>query len=742
MRKRNREQGEKGGSKTATLLLSNFFIFFFICFISPCFFHIYAQEEVKKASIICYADKIEYLQEKSEVIASGNVRAIYKDIELNCRKLRVNTQTKDVYAQGEIVLREGDKELRGENLVYNLDSKKGTLDNGRLFSPIWYGEGKEIEKVSKDGFEIRDGYITTCDPRHPHCTNYKISSQKIEIKLKDRVRAKNVLLWIGKIPIFYLPFYSYSLKNNRPHIRVSGGHSKEWGTFVKTASRFNIDDGEGYFLLDYYERKGVGEGLTYRYSSDLGEGEILTYYIYERDKLKPEGVPAERERYKAEIKHHYQIDKNTDLRLEYHYLRDEDFNKDYFYDLYKQDNQPKSYISLVHSSENYVFTAKARKRVNHFFTVVEKLPELKLEYLDRQIGNSNFYFQSENSFNNFYKRYAHHSQDDEKRWRLDTYNQLSYQIKDLWRWLNVRPYIGTRQTYYNEDRYGQEDIVRGVYYGGLDLSTRFFRIYNAKSNLWGIEINKLKHIIKPKASYNYIREPNLSSERLFQFDSIDSISHQNTLTLSLENILQTKRKRRRFYKNEDLGTVYPLYNVQKGEKKEVVNLLNLRIEADYYLHKEDHHLSDVKIELSLEPYDWLSIDLDSSYDSYARGVSFKERFKKANLEINTRARKWEFTLSNRYEQKESCELSAELNYTLNSLWRVGIYERYDFIKQKNWERGGYSAVHGYRIAHELPCWIVELNYDFKKHITKNNSTLWLIFRIKALPENVFQISKT
>ena len=691
--------------------------------------------------ITCQADKIEYSQDGKEIIASGNVVVVYEGTKITCDELRVNTETKDSYAYGKVVLSEGENEMTGGNLFYNLDTKTGGLDNAVLSSPIWYGKGKKIDKLSDNKFEIHKGYVTTCDPRQRHCADYKIYSQKIGIVLEKRVRAKNVIFWVGKFPLFYLPFYSYSLKGNRPHIRVSGGHTKDWGTFAKSASRFNIDGNEGHFLLDYYERKGLAEGVDYEYFSNFGEGELKTYYIYERETLEKEGEAIEKEKFRVELKHYYEMNKDTDLRLEYHRFSDAEFNKDYFEAEYEKESQPASYISLTYSPGDYVLSAKVKKRMNRFWTVVQQFPELKFDLPDTRLGETNFYFQNESSFNNFYKEYADYKQNDEKARRLDTYNQLSYQISRLWNFLDVRPYVGTRQTYYNEDKNGKEDMTRGVYYGGLDLSTRFFRIYDFESELWGIEVNKLKHIIKPKASYNYIHEPKLSASRLYQFDGVDSIGKQNAITLTLENILQTKRKVRKFSKNEDLGEVYPLYDISE-EKRKVVNLASLTVGTDCKMHTEGHQLDDITGELDLNPYDWLNMNIDTSYDSYARGVAFKNRFKTVNADITTKGERWDFTLGSRYQELESHELSGELNCVLNSLWRIGIYERYDFIKQKNPLREGYSAVHGYKVVHELPCWIVELNYDFKKHETKNNSALLLIFRIKALPGNAAEISKS
>ena len=136
-----------------------------------CFAYVATTEE---EPIICQANNIEYSKDGKKMIASGDVRITYKGIKLTCDRLKIDAQTKDAYARGNVVLSEEGSRLVGENLIYNLDTKEGSLDNASLFSPVWYGKGKKISKVSDNEFKVSQGYITTCDPRHPHCADYRI----------------------------------------------------------------------------------------------------------------------------------------------------------------------------------------------------------------------------------------------------------------------------------------------------------------------------------------------------------------------------------------------------------------------------------------------------------------------------------------------------------------------------------------------------------------------------------------
>ena len=75
----------------------------------------------------------------------------------------------------------------------------------------------------------------------------------------------------------------------------------------------------------------------------------------------------------------------------------------------------------------------------------------------------------------------------------------------------------------------------------MDASVKFYKIYNVTSNFMGLDINGLRHIITPTASYNYAHQPTISKNNLNQFDEIDALTSQNGVLLGLENRLQTKR---------------------------------------------------------------------------------------------------------------------------------------------------------------------------------------------------------
>jgi len=187
--------------------------------------------------------------------------------------------------------------------------------------------------------------------------------------------------------------------------------------------------------------------------------------------------------------------------------------------------------------------------------------------------------------------------------RFDTYNKLTYPYKFFY--VEFNPYIAERFTYYSQDSSGEDNLIRNVFYSGIDISTKFSRIFNAKMNSFGFDIDKLRHIITPSVSFAHIHEPTLPSSRLASFDSIDSIGKQNSMVLSLQNKLQTKRD----------GTT--------------VDFLTFIVDSTYDFKLEGYggRFSDINLDLEMLPSSWIKFESDAAFDLR------KRNFRDANFDI-------------------------------------------------------------------------------------------------------------
>ncbi|MCM8765518.1 MAG: LPS assembly protein LptD [Candidatus Omnitrophica bacterium] len=665
-----------------------------------------------KGSVTVNGDRIEYYTEEKKIVGEGNVEINYQEMRLTCERIEFFTETKEAIAQGNVRLYQKETVFKGEKLYYNFETQKGEVINLEMekMGP-WYGRGEKGEKVEEKKYIVKEGYITTCDREKPH---YRIKSKKIEVFLDEKVVAYDVVFMVGNVPLIYLPYLKYSLKEKYPHFIFIPGRNKKWGWYMLTSWRYDlIEDKKGFLHLDYREKKGFAHGIDQAYSlKDFGSGLFRYYYMQERDKSAPKELRGETERYRVQLKHNWQISDTTRALLEYHKLSDINFIKDYFYrQEYVNENQPRSYLSLVTAQPNYNLSLLVQKRTNHFFTETERLPEVSLNLVNQRLGSSRLYYKADYSLANLTNKQANSDLDDDVR-RGDTYQQVSYLTK--WGFLNLTPYLGMRQTYYSKDKEGDENLWRGIFYSGLDISTKFYKIYEIFSDFLGLDINRLRHIITPILNYKYIHQPTVGPDELMIFDTIDSLNRENMFTLGIENKLQTKRKEGEILKTVDLGTF-----LFKGD----YNFKTEGIGSEW---------RNFKFDLELTPYHWLRFESDALYDPPGKD------FNTVNFDLTASPQeRWSIGLGSRYERNSLQELTASFIYNLSPKWQFRTYERYAFKKilEDGTKRINDFVEQEYVVVRDLHCWTGEFSLNIG-----DGYAFWVVFRLKAFPEIPFRFS--
>ncbi|MFC1632032.1 LPS-assembly protein LptD [Candidatus Omnitrophota bacterium] len=674
-------------------------------------------DQGEKQPIVCEGDQVEFLENQQRLEATGNVLVIYEDLRITCDQISIAVDTKDGVATGDVVVYQKDTILTADKFEYNFDTQKGQLYQGKFASEAIYGHGPKAIKEGPDIITMPHSYMTTCDLAKPH---YRIHSRTAKIYLEDKVVMRHVIVYMFDLPAFYLPYYSYSLKPERAKVSLLPGKDKDWGFYLLTAWRYELNQYlKGILRLDYRERKDFASGFENYYTSDqFGSGFIKTYYMNERDLesknlWKDPRITHERERYMIHQRHSWDIDQDTDLELEYWNLSDTTMLKDYFYrEDFRRQPQPLSFVSVIRTQPRYTVSLLAQRRFNKIFQRLEYQPELELNIPNLQIGpsSSRFYWRSDNSFANISRKLAHPSDIDQDTVRFDSYNQIK-RISKL-AFLNITPYVGGRQTYYTKDRYGEGDWWRGALYTGVDVETKFYRIFNVNINKWDLAINNLRHVITPNVGYHYQHTPTILPEKLVQFDALDAINRRDEFVLSLENKLQTKR----------------------GDQP--VDLARLMISTNY-LHRRPggSRFTNVNFDFEFTPFSWLTLEFDTSYDHR------QDRFTTYNLDIYAdQDDDWLCGFGYRYAHEDHSEATFELSFKPTPLWKIGIYERFMFKGYPNAIKKIYDLrEQEYRITRDLHCWTSEILYTISRG---EGESVYLVFRLKAFPEMPLEFGKS
>ena len=696
-----------------------FCIIIFVTFASA----VYGEAEEMKGAvmpIVVNGDKVQFDNVKRKVTGIGNVSITYKDMKMTCDKIVVDIDKKEGVAEGRITLYQEGNIFTADKAVYDFEAKRGHLTNSGMQMEPWYGKGESVDKVGDKVFKLNKSYVTTCDFEEPH---YRIEARTIKIYLGDRVTAWHVLFYTGDTPIMYVPYYNHPLEDNLPQVAIVPGRNSEWGAFLLTSWRYYFHpDSKGHVHLDWRSRRGHAEGLDYKYRlGDFGEGYARVYFTHDRepDEGQELGEEMPSERWRGQLRHKWKVDENTFMLGEYHRLSDQDFIKDFYYkEEYELEEQPPTYLTLVGAEGNYATNILWEQKVNKFFTVTEKLPEINLDIRKMKLFNHlNLYYKNESSYTRAEVDYARDTGrhetpgDNYNATRIDSYNELSHPFR-LLGFLSVDPYVGSRETFYTQDARGNGNVTRDILTAGVDFYTRFYKIYDLETNFLNFDIHRMRHLIIPSVQYSYVREPNLIPGELLQFDDLDTLDHTNAATLSLQHKLQTKRRTA----DGKMGVVDILSLITKSEYifKDVAGIENKL--ADYIEH-----------ELEIRPYEWMGIDVDTRFHRQKRRFDTVE----ADLSINKHPDLY-FGLGWRYEKHANTQLTSQFIYEVNREdwkrhWAFNIYERYEIQEQKFQEQE-------YTITKDLHCWTGEMTCRVKN---QQDYDFWVIFRLKAFPDLPF-----
>lgn len=644
-------------------------------------------------------DIVEYEQEGQRIIAEGGVKMVYGDAVLMCDRVEFDRITNIANAAGNVHFKSDQGEIFTDQLTFNFETMEGDLKGTQIVSKPFYGSGKEVDRSQEDKIVLTDGQISTSDHDKPQ---FSLQSKKIEIYPGDKVVARNVRMLIGKIPVLYLPRFSQSLKSGKPRFTVTPGNKKDWGGFALTQWRYELGKNiEGAVHLDYREKLGFAGGLDVDYDTKkFGEGIVKLYYTGERDK---ENDPVRTiERFKGEWRHKWQIDEKTDAIWQYYKTSDAGFLEDYFDDEFEKDSNPDTFFLLTRRLPRGTLSFRNDVRVNRYETKVERLPEVRFDLSNTEILDSGVYFKNTSTFSKLQQLDPAPSDIGKDTMRMDIDNELSLPKKVGI--FEFKPYVGVRNTYYSETAdEDRSDKIRGQFRSGASISTKFYKIFDTQVDKWGLEIDRLRHIITPSASYQYAMEPTLDKDDILQFDDgIDDLDNEHLISFSLENKLQTKRDGK------------------------TVELLRTILGADYRL-KEDpgaHGFSTLNFDMDFRPTSWLKLYADSQYDMR------KDHLNTANFDLYFKPYdRWSLSVGKRFNRDADDQITTQFLYELNQKWSFKIYDRFD-IDSGEFKEQEYSLVR------DLHAWEMELTFN----TTRDAGTEFIIlFRLKAFPDIGFDV---
>ena len=519
------------------------------------------------------------------------------------------------------------------------------------------------------------------------------------------------MLMIYGAPVLWIPYYvQYLYDLDRFPVQVIPGKNSEWGFFALSRWRYHLIDSpeltsKGTIHADYREKRGFGVGVDNSYRSQtLGRGILRTYYT--QDDNPPAEAEDGEDRYRASWRHQAKLAKDTTLVAELNKLSDPTIIKDFFFrEEYEKEAFPDNYVSIITAKPEYTLSLLVRERMDDFFSVVERSPEVRFDTQHKQFQDTRFYLRQESQFSHLKKQFANIPDGAGlDAVRYDNNWTLTYagRVGDL----SVVPHIGTRQTYYSRDLPGDNDVFRGIFDGGVDMNMRFFKTYDFYTRAFGLDYNQIRHIFAPSASYNYRPNPTVSRTVLQQFDALDALDKQHFIRFSLDNKFQTK---------EHVGK-----DKTKLKAREIARIIPF-FDMDYH----EDRIQNVGIDVELRPYSWMGIESDATYDTVTRD------FLTVNADFYLTRGPFSFSLGQRYLRNESSQTTAGIDWQIRPDLHLKVYERFEFEDKENQE---FELT----LSKTIDCVILDFTYNHQP----DEEQFYFALRLTAFPEAAIGYSQS
>jgi hypothetical protein len=475
-----------------------------------------------------------------------------------------------VYLGGNVIMTEGLRTIRADQIYYDFEGKKALALNAvmRTFDlsrgiPI-YVRAARLRQMAANRFAAENITLTTSEFFLPQIS---LSASKIIIgdttsiderqgKLSDSsydAQIQDVRFKMYDRTFFYWPSVRGSLL--RPDVPLKGvqvGHSRTFGSSLETqwyiARLLGLQEPQGTdstLAVDYYDKRGLGSGIEINYTKEDYFGRLLGYIIddHGEDRLgrhdsRKNLEPPDELRGRFKFQHRHFLPHNWQLTTEASYSSDKNFLEQYYRGEFNADKEQETIVHAKRLEDNWALSLLGKWRLNDFANTMEELPSAEFHWTGQSLLDDKLTLYSDSQVSRFRQRMGSDGSPDVLQdffTFASTRNELDMPMAVGQS--KVVPFVAGTLAY--EDGSGFRTEIDGdpaspedevwLAEAGVRVSTpAYWKVYpDVESRLW--DLNRLRHIIQPR----------LTAVIYGQSDSV--VEQRDILNLGVSQRLQTKR---------------------------------------------------------------------------------------------------------------------------------------------------------------------------------------------------------
>lgn len=377
---------------------------------------------ISKGAIVATADtgmtlranKAVYRGNDKKLVVTGDVKLRTETgVEVFADRGELDDTSKTVTLTGDVSIYQGQSVQRGRQVVYFMET--GKLDASGLRT------GVDPLLLEADGFVLEQGNagqvfvgqhagITTDDVENPR---FWVRADETRVYPDDRVTFKNMKVFAGDTPIFWLPYFAQPLDADLGYHFIPGARSN-WGAYLLNSYGVLLGDDEDPWLLsrwnlDLRSRRGVGMGVDLVDRRQKDNKNLEGFSLYYANDLDPTvsrtGLPRGRvneDRWQASLQYRVPLglEGGDKWRADYNLnvLSDKYFLEDFDPRAFRVDPAPDNTIGIFRHDDSSLFSLFTRLQPNDFYRSDTRLPEIAFDQSRRPIFGTRILHEGNTSF--------------------------------------------------------------------------------------------------------------------------------------------------------------------------------------------------------------------------------------------------------------------------------------------------------------------------------------------------------
>ena len=664
------------------------------------------------------ADKMSYKEEEGLFVAYGNVLITRNGQRLMAKMAKYNERTGIVEVTGSVRLEINGDVLSGERGIFDLNHYLGQITKGRLFlrENHFIINGDAMKKVGPNSYVVTKCKLTTCDGEKPA---WSVTASEVKVTVEGYGTVKHATFRIRGIPVFYIPYAIFPAKTKRQTglLPPRVGYSDRNGLDFELPFYWAISDQtDATFYERYMTDRGLMQGVEFRYvaeedSKGLFLFDILSDRIKEKNMNDPDEVdlsplPRTNEtRYWLRSRADQQLPWRVRARLDTDFVSDQDYLKEFSGGLYGIDTRPdlaksfsrpvediysptrRSALRLSRDSNQYSLQALSafhqRPENPPLDNTPQPLAALHYSLLPRPVPDVPLFLQ-------FGTDYDYIWRDTGLKGHSFSFTPvLSY---PMW----VGPYLSFEPTarftrvmqWVDGDPVDEVRQSKNIY----QFDGRLYTVLEKIFPFSGKTVKKLKHKMTPSLTYTYRNHRNEDKIEPW-FEPMDAEKDINRLTLTLENLLDTRKENDKgevTYAQWGTFSLSQPYNIEEARRNE-----------DPF--REKRPFEPLVGILTLMPLPGMDFDAEARWDHDLKDIIFTD----LSLEFTydrSGGRKDKYVIDYQYEEGASANLSYYFNLNLVNGFSVGAALKRDLDAR-------HTIGSGYWIDYQSQCWSVRLTAE-------------------------------